>query len=258
MTATIPVDAEAYAAMLRELQQYRSAGTYGGGLADVLRLRQGVITARDPTAYTVSVRLGGSDLSANVEGSEYTDVIDGVGLAAPVYPRVGDTCFVGMQGAVATVPTVLFTMGPVGAVRIIRATNQTVPQAVLTDTVFPSGSGTNVQENTDGMYNSAVRTDGITIQWPGRYSLGGGLRFANIDAGVSAVTSLRVGTVELVRDDKGSSSAASFPTSSVVVDANLTANQVVKLSFFANDANGVIEWRDEYSPVLFATWRSPD
>jgi hypothetical protein len=178
--STVAVDTGAYMALMHELRAYRDAAQLGSALPDY-HLRKGVITARDPASYSVSVMLGSADTAEDEPGV----AIDGVALADTVYPRIGASCFVSFNGPD---PTVLYTIGEgVGRVRAFST--------VGTD--LPASANVPIQLNSDVHDRDTMHlgTDNTKVfcRWPGQYNANGAVEFVGgSTTGVRRILDLRV------------------------------------------------------------------
>lgn len=248
MTATLPE-------LTTQAQRLQAARAYGGGLADALRLRQGIITARDPATYTVTVRLGAGDASLNTDDATYPDTMAGVKLASTVYPRIGDTCFVAIQGAGAGVPVVLFTLGPVGEVKLWRSTDQSITNDVDTNISFSTALS-----NTDGMWVSGTT---VTIGWPGIYLMIGQLLWP----GTGSTDANREGrirrlgpTMVLLSRDVGHFRSADprIISNLMVAERTMAAGDTVALEARQSGTGGLnTTSATDHAPGLSVRWTGP-
>lgn len=227
-----------------------------------LYLRQGIIVARDPVTYTASILLGAADL-ADVAG----DFIAGVKLADTVYPIIGASCFVAMNGSN---PTVLFTVGAnVGACRARRTVDTTLPNNVITPIPLGINEYDTEWDQTGGVYrmhDPAMNGTRITALWPGRYGTNGGLEFGSEGSTTSVrrIVDIRHtyaagGSDRIARQEDRYMVASTFMTMTIGADDfKMAVGDYVELCAFQGATGSMTVTADErFSPFLELYWKGP-
>jgi len=250
----VSIDAAAYQALLHELRQYRDAELFPNTIPS-LSLRKGVITARDPATYTVSVLFGAADESA------FPGVaVPGVRLADTVYPFIGATCFVAFNGPD---PTVLFTVGRgVGRARAWNTTNQSITNGAQVPITFNTSLGSGMHD-TDTMHTSGSAS--VFCRWPGHFQAHGCITWdMATTVGVRRICSIQhvsasLGNNYVARTEQSYADASRFQTQEATAsDFVMEAGDSVVLHGYQGGTGPLDSLTDSHhAPILELTWTGP-
>jgi hypothetical protein len=199
------------------------------------------VSARDTTARTLTVELGGDDQNP----------VAGVRIAnTSYYPRVNDLAVVVQQRSD------LYALGAVNAqighARVWGATDTVMNQLPTINTIVWQTQLT----DTDGLWSSGTT---MTLPWPGMWDLAAGIEVSGgTDNTVRRGLDIVAGGEIVDRDEHTAATLSNAQTFHAFASRFFLAGDTVTVQFYQGGGGAItLVERAETSPTLSATWRGP-